>query len=128
MSAPAYRRDFVPADDPEGAPCHYCGVTLTRRPIGGVPRSGFAFPVREHMTPLHRGGADDETNVVWACFRCNNRKALRTAEEFTAQGLMTTLEWRHTVPCPTCGTAAGARCLGKRGKPYFWSVHKDRRP
>lgn len=50
--------------------CMYCGDLFDESELS-----------REHITPLCRGGTDSWTNVVAACFRCNNRKAGRTPEE-----------------------------------------------
>ena len=50
--------------------CIYCGNPFDESELS-----------REHITPLCRGGADAWTNVVSACFRCNNQKAGRTPEE-----------------------------------------------
>ncbi len=48
--------------------CWYCGC-------GGQA-------VREHQTPLTRGGLDHPQNIVIACWTCNNAKGRKTVEEF----------------------------------------------
>lgn len=35
----------------------------------------------DHMLPVSRGGSNDFTNLVIACFACNHRKRDRTPEE-----------------------------------------------
>jgi len=51
--------------------CHYCKEPLS-----------FDTAVKEHLTPLCRGGADTIANIVPACLSCNLMKAWRTEEEF----------------------------------------------
>lgn len=36
----------------------------------------------DHQTPLARGGADDPSNMVTACWECNREKGTMTAGEF----------------------------------------------
>lgn len=50
--------------------CMYCGETPMRRLL-----------TRDHVFPQGRGGPDIWTNVVTACFRCNNRKGCKTPSE-----------------------------------------------
>lgn len=38
--------------------------------------------IRDHMTPLSRGGSDDISNIMPACRRCNSLKYDKTVEEF----------------------------------------------
>lgn len=38
----------------------------------------------DHLTPVSRGGTDEEENLVTACRRCNSLKKDRTLEEFRA--------------------------------------------
>jgi len=52
-------------------PCHYCGVSLTAQTA-----------TRDHVVPLARGGADDLSNIVLACERCNTAKGSRPYGEF----------------------------------------------
>lgn len=46
--------------------CAFCG---TRMGATGQYRD---YPTIEHVIPLSRGGADDESNVVIACRGCND--------------------------------------------------------
>ena len=55
---------------------HRCGYCLA----SGVPLQ------QEHMTPLSRGGAHDESNVIPACAACNYSKHTKTLLEFLAAG------------------------------------------
>lgn len=50
--------------------CMYCGETFAEEVLS-----------RDHVTPMCKGGADSWTNVVAACFHCNNKKAGRTPED-----------------------------------------------
>jgi len=54
----------------DGFACAYCGKPLT---MGTV--------TREHVVPTCRGGKDALTNVVSACWQCNNRKGDKTPSE-----------------------------------------------
>lgn len=46
--------------------CEYCGA----------PEAVFNFPFEvEHVTPLNRGGSDDEANWALACRACNVHKS-----------------------------------------------------
>jgi hypothetical protein len=54
-----------------GPVCHYCKCDLTS-----------ATAVKEHLTPLCRGGSDKINNIVPACEPCNQMKAWRTEAEF----------------------------------------------
>jgi hypothetical protein len=42
----------------------------------------------EHVIPRSKGGADNRTNWLAACFRCNNRRGNIDADEF-----LTVIEW-----------------------------------
>jgi 5-methylcytosine-specific restriction endonuclease McrA len=50
--------------------CMYCGSSFRKKDLS-----------RDHVTPISQGGADEWTNVVTACVRCNNHKAGRTPEQ-----------------------------------------------
>jgi hypothetical protein len=50
--------------------CLYCGEHFPHRALS-----------RDHVTPISQGGLNQWTNVVTACFRCNNHKAGRTPEQ-----------------------------------------------
>lgn len=64
-------RQWITKFKAHGAFCHYCKIPLL-----------FKHAVREHMTPICRGGADYIDNIVPACALCNGMKAWRTADEF----------------------------------------------
>lgn len=49
--------------------CLYCGGRFSARQLS-----------RDHVRPLSQGGANQWSNVVTACVRCNNDKAGRTPE------------------------------------------------
>ena len=51
--------------------CHYCNVRLT-----------VDTAVREHLTPICRGGVDRVENLAPSCTACNEMKAWRTEAEF----------------------------------------------
>ena len=50
--------------------CAYCGEQMGPKQL-----------TRDHVQPTSRGGLDEWTNVVCACYRCNSRKADKTPEE-----------------------------------------------
>ena len=64
-------RQWITKCKQHGLHCHYCKVPLL-----------FNTVVREHLTPLCRGGADHIDNIVPACAPCNQMKAWRTEAEF----------------------------------------------
>ena len=49
--------------------CQYCGVRGGRLEC-------------DHVIPVCRGGSNDYTNLVTACFRCNRSKHSKTVEEW----------------------------------------------
>ena len=51
--------------------CAYCGARGALQP--------------DHRVPLARGGSNNIENILPACRRCNQRKALLTEEEFRAR-------------------------------------------
>jgi 5-methylcytosine-specific restriction endonuclease McrA len=51
--------------------CAYCGAQDALQP--------------DHRVPLARGGSNDIGNILPACPRCNQRKALLTEDEFRAR-------------------------------------------
>ena len=65
------RREWVARFLQHGPWCHYCKIRLT-----------LDTAIKEHATPLCRGGADSIENLVPSCEDCNTMKAFRTAEEF----------------------------------------------
>jgi hypothetical protein len=61
-----------------GRRCGYCGVPEIL--IGGVLEL-------DHFHPISRGGADDESNLIYACTTCNRFKADYWPEEGAPEGL-----------------------------------------
>lgn len=58
--------------------------------LGSIPYDGMVMldrgriPQIEHRLPVTRGGKDDMDNLCYACRKCNQRKDVRTVEEFAA--------------------------------------------
>lgn len=63
--------------DRDDGRCRYCGVLVVR---GHNLRRGDQFTI-DHVIPRSRGGTNDESNLVTACFACNHRKANKTLAE-----------------------------------------------
>lgn len=68
------REQWLKKLERHGLKCHYCGMALT-----------MLMVVKEHLTPLCRGGSDTINNVVPACQPCNQSKAWRTEKEFALE-------------------------------------------
>src|SRR5690625_3525809 len=65
--------------------CHYCGkIPSESGPtlIMGEYRHHMLPLVKDHMTPISRGGSDAMDNIVGACAKCNHEKGRMTAEEY----------------------------------------------
>lgn len=58
--------------------CAYCGKTLTRSMV-----------TKDHVVPLSRGGSDDISNIVTACFPCNLSKGAKSLDDW--------IMWKKTV-------------------------------
>jgi 5-methylcytosine-specific restriction endonuclease McrA len=54
--------------------CVYCG------------KRGGKLTV-DHMVPLHRGGGHEDSNLVTACFACNNRKRIKMPLNFICESI-----------------------------------------
>jgi 5-methylcytosine-specific restriction endonuclease McrA len=65
------RREIVLQRD--GFHCAYCETDFAHDPMRLVV---------EHIVPLIRGGTDDLTNVVIACWGCNQSKGAKPVEEW----------------------------------------------
>ena len=50
--------------------CHYCGKTFPPDQL-----------TMDHIIPVARGGTSDRSNVVPACFDCNQKKSAQTPAE-----------------------------------------------
>lgn len=55
----------------QGGKCHYCG-TATVEPSSGGAADDWA--TLDHLVPMSEGGSHDESNLVMACYRCNQRR------------------------------------------------------
>lgn len=57
----------------DGFRCRYCGVAL--RPYRQGREHDDDEATVDHIVPRSRGGADEATNMVACCWRCNQDKA-----------------------------------------------------
>jgi hypothetical protein len=73
-------RDFDRLVRERGIACEYCGVETHVMREKARPTD----LVRDHRIPLARGGSDDISNISISCRLCNDRKGVKTAEEFLA--------------------------------------------
>jgi 5-methylcytosine-specific restriction endonuclease McrA len=53
--------------------CYYCGITTAN--------------TVDHLTPLHKGGTDELSNLVTACKHCNYSKGSKTEQEYNRKRL-----------------------------------------
>ena len=59
--------------------CHYCG----RGPLKAQSRSNHDIATLDHVKPISKNGERFHTsNIVIACFSCNNRKADKDLDQF----------------------------------------------
>lgn len=65
----------------QGGLCAYCGCAMPHpdRPARTRPHTN---PTIDHMTPIARGGKDDDTNRVAACGGCNEAKGQMDLQTF----------------------------------------------
>jgi 5-methylcytosine-specific restriction endonuclease McrA len=54
----------------QGGRCHYCGIPMTQRTIGGAKARPTDATI-EHLVPRALGGGNQLPNLVAACSRCN---------------------------------------------------------
>lgn len=67
--------------------CFYCGEPMTHEEVAPTRDWLFVRPerrqiVREHRTPVIRGGNGSAGNIAPSCGACNSEKASLTADEF----------------------------------------------
>lgn len=48
--------------------CYWCGENMTVETVQPLSRRAATF---EHITPTSLGGTDHQSNLVMACFACN---------------------------------------------------------
>lgn len=56
--------------------------------IGECAYCGRPAQTLDHVVPVTRGGADEPSNTVPACYGCNSSKYDRTPDEWLADGLL----------------------------------------
>lgn len=61
--------------------CFYCGVRFEQ--------AGPDHRTVDHRVPRSRGGSDGLTNLVFACYSCNQRKRDRPEDDFVASDWLT---------------------------------------
>ena len=57
--------------------CHYCGKSnlIADAPWNATKSQLNQLATIDHVKPKSKGGNNDESNLVVACFKCNQRKA-----------------------------------------------------
>lgn len=57
--------------------CYYCGKGNLKEDVNEYAgkRALSRLATIDHFIPRSRGGTDDESNLVVACFKCNQKKA-----------------------------------------------------
>lgn len=76
----------------QGGECYYCGHAIA---VSDFPKAHERLATVDHYVALARGGKDDRSNCVAACFECNQLKAARDADEFRAASGMSLRENRR---------------------------------
>lgn len=87
--------------------CIYCGYLMW--PSMPQPYSndiGTMLATLDHMKPLSRGGTNKFTNLVAACYHCNNEKGSMDAVEFR--------QWRQWVAARD-GASLDGQGVGSNG-------------
>ena len=62
--------------------CWYCGQHLVNAKHDKGRISQYRWFAVDHIVPQCRGGSDDLTNLVPACFMCNGSKRIKSLEEY----------------------------------------------
>jgi 5-methylcytosine-specific restriction endonuclease McrA len=86
--------------------CFYCGVRFVE--VGRDHRTV------DHRIPRSRGGTDGLSNLVFACYACNQRKRDRSEDEFTASAWLAAR--RADVASATRGHRRGRGASGFRAR------------
>lgn len=106
----------------ESPVCWYCGWPLS---------SGRA--TLDHLRPRSRGGSDDESNLVLACWPCNRNKGDRRVERVACQAkrcggvlrwydygrIRAGLESLVSVPACEAAEASGSAEVGEDSGKFF---------
>lgn len=58
------------------------GVNVPKKVIGACHYCGGVATTRDHMTPKSKGGGGGRSNLVPACYSCNQRKGQMGYREF----------------------------------------------
>ena len=86
--------------------CHYCGKYVSKRDA-----------TLEHVVPQSQGGTDDLSNLVMACFACNNKKSVEDNPQWRQQRddqkRYLARRRRGIAPMPHASTRASNRESGK---------------
>ncbi|MGK2929024.1 MAG: HNH endonuclease [Acidimicrobiales bacterium] len=75
--------------------CFYCGVAFAT--------AGPDHRTVDHRVPRSRGGSDAVGNLVFACYRCNQRKRDRPEGDFLASEWLAQRRADVSVPSPSWG-------------------------
>jgi 5-methylcytosine-specific restriction endonuclease McrA len=59
----------------DGLSCCYCGASV----------EGGAKLTLDHLIPHSKGGSNDQSNIITACFTCNSSRGSRSWSKFAAK-------------------------------------------
>lgn len=65
--------------DRQKGECHYCGILMTKGVLHNPDRI-----TSDHVIPKSKGGKNDISNLVGACWVCNNARGTLDCEHFSA--------------------------------------------
>ncbi len=83
--------------------CYYCGITTAN--------------TCDHLTPIHKGGTDELSNLVAACSTCNYSKGSKTEQEYNRKRARKKKEremirfFEHDKTPPTPATSFSPKAL-----------------